>query len=123
MPTYMTSFDYEGQAWRLMAEHPEDREAAARAVVEAAGGRLVAWYWMFGDHDGLLVYEVPSAGVAAAVLVAVAASGSVRNLRTSRLLSSEEAQQAMGLAGGLAAAYAPPGGGGDWYEGYDQLGG
>src|SRR5690606_17243689 len=85
MPTYMTGFDYEGQAWRLMVERPEDREAAARAVVEAAGGRLLSWYWMFGDHDGVLIYEAPSDAAAAAVLAAVAASGRVRCLRTNRL--------------------------------------
>lgn len=122
MPTYMTGFDYEGQAWRLMVERPEDREAAARAVVEAAGGRLLSWYWMFGDHDGVLIYEAPSDAAAAAVLAAVAASGRVRCLRTNRLLTSEEARAAMTLAQDLAASYVPPGGG-DWREGYDQLGG
>ncbi len=122
MPTFMTGFDYEGQAWRLMVEHPEDREAAARAVVEAAGGRLLSWYWMFGDHDGVLIFEAPSDESAAAVLAAVAASGRVRQLRTSRLLTSDEARTAMGLARDVSAAYAPPGGRAEWREGYDQLG-
>jgi len=122
VPTYMTGFDYEGQAWRLMVERPEDREAAARAVVEAAGGRLLSWYWMFGKHDGMLIFEAPSDEAAAAVLAAVAASGRVKRLQTSRLLTSDEARGAMALAKDLATAYAPPGGG-DWRQGYDELGG
>ena len=65
-----------------MVEQPEDREQAAREVIEAAEGRLLAFYWMLGEHDGLAIYEVPSATAAAAISAATAASGRIADLET-----------------------------------------
>ena len=67
MPTYLALFTYEKAAWRDMVRRPEDREAAARAVIEAAGGSLLAFYWMLGDHDGLAIYEAPDPSAAAGI--------------------------------------------------------
>jgi uncharacterized protein with GYD domain len=108
--TYLALFTYEKAAWRDMMRRPEDREAAARAVIEAAGGTLRDFYWMLGDHDGLAVYEAPDAAAAAAVTVAILASGRVADVRTNALLSSAEALDALGRAGKVAEAYQPPGG-------------
>ena len=58
MARYVTFFSYTADAAARMVERPADRAPAARAVIEAAGGRLEAFYWMFGDHDGLAIYEV-----------------------------------------------------------------
>jgi hypothetical protein len=65
---------------------------------------------MLGDHDGLAVYEAPDPAAAAAVTVAILASGRVADVRTNALLSSAEAQDALGRAGDIATAYEPPGG-------------
>src|SRR5262249_4341450 len=109
MPTYMTFFTYEKDSWRRMVEAPEDRAAASRALVEAAGGTMVAIYWMLGEHDGLAIYEAPDAVTAAAVTAAVAASGRVTGHQTTQLLSSDELRRGVGLAKGLTEAYRPPG--------------
>src|SRR5205823_1048601 len=55
MARYVAFFSYTGEAAARMVAHPEDRAEAARAVIEAAGGRLEAFYWMFGDYDGLAI--------------------------------------------------------------------
>jgi uncharacterized protein with GYD domain len=109
MPTYLTVFTYSKDSWRRMVEAPEDRAAASRALVEAAGGSMVGFYWMLGEHDGLAIYEAPDAETAAAVNAAVAASGRVIGHRTSQLLTSDELGRALELAGGLTEAYRPPG--------------
>lgn len=110
MSTYLALFTYEKDAWRDMVRRPEDREAAARAVIEAAGGRLVAFYWMLGDHDGLAIYEAADAPAAAAVTAAILASGRVADLQTNALLAAPETRVALERAQGLTASYRPPGG-------------
>jgi uncharacterized protein with GYD domain len=110
VPTYLAQFTYEKAAWRDMVRRPEDREAAARAVIDAAGGSLLAFYWMLGDHDGLAIYEAPDAPAAAAVTVAILASGRISDVRTNALLAGPEALGALRRAKEVAGAYRPPGG-------------
>ncbi len=123
MSTYLTFFTYARDAWRNMVQNPEDREEAARKVIEAAGGSLVAFYWMLGDHDGLSIFEVPNATVASAVSAAISASGRVSHLKTVHLLTSRQARGSLELAKVVAASYSPPGGPvTEWRAGYDSLG-
>ena len=110
MSTYLTFFTYAKDVWRSMVQHPEDREAAARKVVEAAGGHLLAFYWMLGDHDGLAIFEVPNATAAAAVSAAISGSGRIARLRTVHLLDSKEVRGSLELAKVIVPAYQAPGG-------------
>jgi len=121
--TYLALFTYEKAAWRDMVRQPEDREAAARAVIDAAGGSLLAFYWMLGDHDGLAIYEAPDAAAAATVTVAIMASGRISDVRTNALLAAPEALGALERAGEVAAAYRPPGGAREnWRVDFDEVG-
>jgi uncharacterized protein with GYD domain len=120
MARYLTFFNYTGDAVARMVNRPGDRSAAARGVVEAAGGRLESFYWMFGDHDGLVIYEVPDAVTAGAVCLAVATSGLIERIETHQLLDSEEALTALKRAASLTPAYQAPGA--PWREDYDALG-
>jgi uncharacterized protein with GYD domain len=123
MSTYVAFFSYTKEAKHEMVEQPEDREQAAREVIEAAEGRLLAFYWMLGEHDGLAIYEVPSATAAAAISAATTASGRIADLETVHLLSSAEARSALDLAKAIAGSYKPPGGFlENWRAGYDALG-
>ena len=122
MPTYLTFFTYARDAWHRMVQQPEDREEAARSVVSAAGGELVAFYWMLGEHDGMAIYRAPSASAAAAVNAAIAATGQVSNTRTASLLNSEEARATLELARVVSTSYPPPGTLAEWRAGYDELG-
>jgi uncharacterized protein with GYD domain len=122
MSVYLTFFTYAREAWRSMVQHPEDREEAARRVIEAGGGRLLAFYWMLGDHDGVAIFEVPNATVAAAVSAAISASGRIASLKTVHLLNSVEARGALELAKVIASDYSPPGGPAqEWRADYDAL--
>jgi uncharacterized protein with GYD domain len=123
MSTYVVFFSYTKEAKHDMVEQPEDREQAAREVIEAAEGRLLAFYWMLGEHDGLAIYDVPSATAAAAISAATTASGRIADLETVHLLSSPEARAALELAKAIAGSYKPPGGLlENWRTDYDALG-
>ena len=80
------------------------RRAAVEKMVSGVGGSLESFYFAFGDDDVYTIVELPDHKAAAAVALAVNASGAV-NLRTVVLLSPEEidaaAQQTVG--------YTPPG--------------
>jgi uncharacterized protein with GYD domain len=123
MPHYIHFFTYAKGAWRGMVEQPEDREDAARKVIDAAGGRLLAFYWMIGDHDGFTIFEAPDAVAAGAVSAAVLASGRISDARTVRLLDKDEVRRSLEAAKPIAAAYEPPGGFvKEWRAEYDVLG-
>ena len=120
MPTYMNLFTYDRESWRAMVRSPEDRSEAARKVVEAAGGRLVSFYWILGEYDGMVIFSAPDAEAAAAVGAAVSASGRVSRTRTAALLTTEEARRALERARVVNLAYDPPGGHPDWRADYDE---
>jgi hypothetical protein len=52
MPRFITFFSYSAASATAMIEHPSDRSAAAKALVESLGGSMEAFYWMQGKHDG-----------------------------------------------------------------------
>jgi uncharacterized protein with GYD domain len=124
MPHYIQFFTYAKGAWRGMVEHPEDREEAARKVIEAAGGRLLAFYWMASDHDGFAIIEAADSVAAKAVSAAVSASGRISDVKTVRLLNRDEVRRSLEAAKLIATVYDPPGGfRDDWRAEYDVLGG
>jgi len=122
MPTYMTMFEYTNAAWHEMVERPEDREAATRAVMDANGGRLIAFYWMFGDHDGLAIYEAPDPVAAATVLAGIRATGRIERMVTRSLLTGPEALRVLELAKFASTNYAPPGGPRAWFSDFETHG-
>jgi GYD domain len=56
------------------AKHPEDRTAAVKALVEKLGGRFEAFYYSFGEYDGIVVLEAPDEATATAFALAAVAS-------------------------------------------------
>ena len=122
MPTYMTLFDYTNAAWHEMVERPEDREAATRAVMEANGGRLIAFYWMFGDYDGFAIYEATDDVAAATVLAGITATGRIEKMATYSLLTGEQAQRVLEMAKSASTDYAPPGGPRAWFSDFESHG-
>lgn len=110
MPHDMVRFQFKDATVKGMVEHPEDREAAARALVEAFGGRLVCYYFACGEHDGIAIAELPDLAAAASLSLRVAATGAMARFETVPLLTTAEAQAAMARARTTATDYRPPGG-------------
>jgi hypothetical protein len=88
MAQYMYQVSFTAEAWSKMVKEPQNREAAIRPVIEKLGGKLLG-YW----------------SVAAASLAATA-GGAVKSLKTTVLMSVEDAMQAMKTAQG--AGFRPP---------------
>lgn len=109
MAKYAVLGGYTADAWSKMIDNPGDRTAAVRKVAEAVGGKLESFYWSFGDDDYLGIMEAPDDVSMAAFSVAVGSSGTLRNLRTIKLISLDDGRKVLEKAKTAKAAYAPPG--------------
>lgn len=109
MPRYIVTGKYTASAMKAMVDNPSDREAAARAIVEAAGGKLESFYLTTGDNDFSIKVTIDDATDLIAGLLATGASGAVSNLKTIRAFTSDEFTAMQKRAAELAGAYKAPG--------------
>ena len=106
MPLYLGRFKYTSDAMKALISQPQDRSAAAREVAESLGGKLLGFWYAFGEFDGVFLMEAPDNASAAALAMAVGAGGALSEVETTVLLDMDEAQDAMRKA--AAATYRPP---------------
>ena len=95
MASYLLQVGYTPEAWAAMIQNPQDRSVAIKTPVEKLGGRVVSFWMSFGEYDIIGVVEMPDSVSAAAFSMAIAAGGACRAVRTTPLLSSTEAMDAM----------------------------
>ncbi len=107
MPLYLGRFSYTTDAMKALLNEPQDRSAAAREVAESLGGKLLGFWYAFGEFDGVFLMEAPDNASAAALAMAVGSSGALSEVETTVLLDMDEAQDAMRKA--AAATYRAPG--------------
>jgi uncharacterized protein with GYD domain len=98
MPFYLIRAAYSGTAAAHMVDHPQHREETIRKTCETLGGKLHQFFYSFGDYDALAVVELPNNKAAAAMALSVEASGAVRQIHTTVLLTVAEAMAAMKTA-------------------------
>ncbi len=106
VPLYLGRFSYTQQAIKAMMDQPQDRAKAAGEVAESLGGKLMGFWFAFGEYDGVYLMEAPDNATAAALAMAVGGSGALSKVDTTVLLDTDEAQEAMRKAAG--ATYRPP---------------
>jgi uncharacterized protein with GYD domain len=99
MPRYLIQGGYTQEAWAGLVQKPEDRTAAVRSAIEAAGGKLDFLYYTFGEDDWVLIAELPDNATAASFGAFIASTGRYRNYRTTPLLTAEEMTKALAAAG------------------------
>ena len=109
MPLFVSQGRYTEGAIKAMLVRPEDRTAAVTKLVEQAGGKLRAYYMLFGEYDWMIVYEAPSAQEAAAIMLAAVGAGAITSTRTMLAMSGAEAQAAFEAGHTLGASYPSPG--------------
>ena len=107
MPLYLARFSYGTDAVKALLDAPQDRSAQAREMAESLGGKLLGFWYAFGEFDGVFLLDGPDNATAASVAMAVGASGALSKIETTVLLDMDEAQDAMRKA--AAATYRPPG--------------
>jgi uncharacterized protein with GYD domain len=88
---------------------PEDREPAVRKLIEAAGGKLINFYFTTGDNDFLLISEATDAENIIAALMAASAAGTISDVTTARAWTGAEFKAVAEKASKAASAYQAPG--------------
>ena len=108
MPLYLVQASYSAAAVKGMIDKPQNRLVVASRNMEAAGGTVHSLYFAFGEHDVIGIGELPGNVDAVAFSMASAATGAFSSFTLTPLLTSEEAIEAMKLAGPIAEGYAAP---------------
>ena len=108
MPLFILTGCYTQQAAKGMLESPSDREAAASAIMKAAGGRQKAFYITTGDTDWMVIAEFDDGIDILPAGLVTAASGAVSNVKTIRAYTAKEFRSAQEKAAKIASAYKAP---------------
>jgi uncharacterized protein with GYD domain len=104
---YLTRFSYTPETWAMLIANPEDRRKAASAYIESVGGKLHGFWYAFGEHDGVNLWEAPDNVSMASVALAIGGGGALSSIETTVLLTVEETLDALGRAQGVG--YRAPG--------------
>jgi uncharacterized protein with GYD domain len=107
MALYLTRFSYTPETWARLMKKPEDRRDAARQYIESVGGKMLGFWYAFGEYDAYNLWEAPDNVAMAAVAIAVSAGGALSKFETTPLLTVEETLEALGRAGRVG--YRSPG--------------
>jgi len=99
MPHYLSQVSYTPEAWARLVANPQDRIEAVRGPIEKLGGRIHNAFFAFGEYDVVVITEMPDNVSAAAIAIAFAAGGSVKNEKTTPLTTTAEALEAIKKAG------------------------
>jgi uncharacterized protein with GYD domain len=109
MPLFITYASYSQSGAKGLIDKPSDRSGVIKALIEKAGGKMIALYFTTGSNDAVLISELPDATDAVAVGMAISASGSLSKIETVRAWTSSEFKAIAQKAAKVAGAYTPPG--------------
>jgi len=95
MAKYLIEASYTAEGLRgLQKDKASGRQQAVTRLIEGLEGRLEGMYFALGDHDVVLIVDVPDIITGAALSLAVSATGLVRT-RSTALLTVEETDRAL----------------------------
>ena len=105
MPKYLVAASYTSEGIKgVKAKGGTARREAVEKATRSFGGSVEAFYFAFGENDVYVLVDMPDNTAAAALSIAVSATGGV-NTRMTPLLSPEEIDRAAAQKGD----YRPPG--------------
>jgi uncharacterized protein with GYD domain len=101
MALSLIHFSYNSETVGKLIQNPEDRSIAVKNLFEKFGGKLVGFYYCFGDYDGVVIADMPdNTSLLAAAMVAFAGGGTTK-IKTTPLITVEEAIAAMKKGSGI----------------------
>lgn len=109
MAFYLLRAKYAQDSMNALVQRPEDRMLTTTKLLKEVGGRLLYYFFCFGDYDIVLLFELPDNTSAAALAMTLSAAGSVTATETIPLLTMEDAIDAMNQARRASGIYVPPG--------------
>ena len=107
MPIFVTQGRFTREYLKGGLAKPEDRHAVLSRACAAAGGKLLNMYFTLGQHDFLLVTEMPDAMTASVLILVAAGGGGIEQTVTTQAFTTAEAKVMFERAGKIA--YKPMG--------------
>ena len=105
MPKYLIEASYTAEGLKgLQKDKASGRKAELAKAAEAMGGKLEAYYFALGEHDVVVILDLPDTVSATALALAASATGLVHT-KTTALLTVEETDKALASK----VAYRAPG--------------
>jgi uncharacterized protein with GYD domain len=96
MPKYLLQVSYTAEGLRgLFKDKASGRKAVVTKAVESSGGKVESFYYAFGEHDVILIVDMPDNTRMASLSLAVSAAG-LAHCETIPLLTIEETDSALG---------------------------
>ena len=108
MPLFIITGCYSATSAKGMVDAPSDREAGARGIMEAAGGKMLSFYVTTGETDWMAITEFADGADMLPALLVVGASGAFSNVKTVRAYTGAEFKAAQEKAGKIASSYKSP---------------
>ncbi len=99
MPSYLVQCSYTSEALAALIANPQDRTEHVKKVAKTLSGKIGGSWLSFGEHDLVLIVEMPNNINAAALALAAAAGGSLKSVKTTPLMSIADATEALKKAG------------------------
>jgi len=106
MPFYLIRASYSSAATNNMVQHPQHREEVLRKTCKSLGGKMHNFFFSFGEYDAVVLAELPDNKAAAALSLSAEASGALKAIHTTVLLTVDEAMESMKAA--QSDQYTPP---------------
>ena len=90
MAKYLIQASFTAQGAKgLLNQGASARKKAVEQAVKSVGGKIEALYWAFGDHDTVLIVDLPDNTAAVAFSLTVSASSAARTTTTPLLTAQE----------------------------------
>lgn len=95
MASYLLEVSYTSAAMAALVANPQDRTQVVSKAVKKLGGKVIGFWFAFGESDVIGVVDMPDNAAMAAFALAIAAGGACSKVKTTALLSMTEAMAAM----------------------------
>jgi uncharacterized protein with GYD domain len=99
MAHYLMQLSYTSDAWAGLAGNPRNRIKDVEPIIKKAGMNLVYSAMSFGEHDIVAIVDAKDNVSVAGLAIDFAAGGSIKDVKTTPLISWEDGVKAMRKAG------------------------
>jgi uncharacterized protein with GYD domain len=107
MASFLVQASYTSEALASLVKNPENRTEVVKKVAKKLGGKLGGSWLSFGEYDLVMMVEMPDNISMASFAIAAAAGGSLKSVKTTPMISTEDAIAAVKKA--ATSGYRPIG--------------
>jgi uncharacterized protein with GYD domain len=105
MPQFMFRWRYSGKAIHDICANPEDRSHLTKVLVEDFKGKLICFFFRFGEFHGLMIADFPDIESARAFSVAADTTGAFSKYEVLPLMTAEETRETLQIVHDTQSAY------------------